>query len=124
MRGGGPGHWRAVQERGHEERLRPQLMLDRGFTVIELLIVVGIILAVSSVLGPTLRSRRLRANEDAAVAALRAIYEGQRRYAATCAHGGYAVALADLAKPPAGDREGFVPSAFALPDHRAHGYVI
>jgi len=51
-----------------------------------------------------------------AIGSLRAIVSAQSSYAASCAHGGYAVDLADLAKPPPGSSQGFI-----SPDLNANG---
>jgi len=59
------------------------------------------------------------AGKDAyAISSLRAIASGEMSYAATCAHGGYAVTLDDLAKPAAGSVTGFI-----SPDLATNGVV-
>src|SRR5580704_15334205 len=68
---------------------------DRGFTLIELLIVVAII---------------------AIIAALRAISSSEANYASSCGSGGYAIDLADLAKPPPASV-----NAFISPDLSSNG---
>jgi hypothetical protein len=51
---------------------------------------------------------RMSGNEASVVGSLRALNGAQSAYASSCAHGGYAVALADLAKAPAGSSQGFI----------------
>lgn len=53
---------------------------------------------------PTDKSDR----ESTAIGLLRAINSGQASYSSSCAAGGYAVDLADLAKAPTGSTQGFV----------------
>jgi prepilin-type N-terminal cleavage/methylation domain-containing protein len=81
---------------------------SRGFTVIELLVVVAIIGVVSSIAIPALLSARRSANQAAAVASLRALYSAQRAYASTCAHDLYASRLSQLSHPPRTGGEPFL----------------
>lgn len=74
-------------------------MQDRGFTLIELLIVMAIvgILAATAMAGH--RIARARANEVAAISALRAINEAQVAFSMTCGNQRYAPTLASLGAP-------------------------
>jgi prepilin-type N-terminal cleavage/methylation domain-containing protein len=72
---------------------------DRGFTLIELLLVmaiVGILLA-TAMAGH--RMTRVRAQETATIAALRAINEAQVAFSLTCGNDRYAPTLTSLAAP-------------------------
>jgi type IV pilus assembly protein PilA len=65
-----------------------------GFTLIEMLIVVAIILILAAITIPCLMPAKIAANEASAVASIRAINTAELSYQA--AYGGYAAALANL----------------------------
>jgi prepilin-type N-terminal cleavage/methylation domain-containing protein len=91
---------------------------QRGFTLIELVITVGIIGVVAAVALPQLLRARLSSHEASAAAGLRAISSAEANYAASCGAGGYATDLADLAKPPPLTTHGFI-----SPDLDANGVL-
>jgi type IV pilus assembly protein PilA len=67
-----------------------------GFSLIELLIVVAIILIIAAIAIPSFLSSRMSANEASAVANLRTVATAETAYAASYAAIGYSNALADL----------------------------
>lgn len=73
-----------------------------GFSLIELLIVVAIILIIAAIAIPNFLRSRISANESSAVTSLRTISTAQITYAATYPEVGFAADLTSLA-PPAGD---------------------
>jgi type IV pilus assembly protein PilA len=77
-------------------------MRQRGFSLIELLIVVAIILVIAAIAIPNLIRSRMRANEASAVSALRSINTAQGTYIINYATAGYADSLAKLGAPAGG----------------------
>ena len=67
-----------------------------GFSLIELLIVVAIILVIAAIAIPSFLSSRMAANESSAVASVRSVSTAETAYAASYAAIGYSVALTDL----------------------------
>ncbi len=75
---------------------------QRGFSLIELLIVVAIILALAAMAIPNLLRSKMSANEASAVSSLHAIANAQTTYQVTYPNIGYADQLTKLAYPPPG----------------------
>lgn len=71
-----------------------------GFSLIELLIVIAIILIIVTIAVPKLNNARMNASETAAIGALRAIHEAQVQYYST--YGRYAATLPELGPPTSG----------------------
>ncbi len=69
---------------------------QKGFSLIELLIVVAIILIIAAIAIPNLLRSRIAANEASAVGSLRTINTAQVTYAATYPAQGFATSLAIL----------------------------
>lgn len=72
---------------------------QQGFSLIELLIVVAIILIIAAIAIPNLLRARMAANESSAVASLRTISTGEITYQSTYPTIGYATALLNLGGP-------------------------
>ncbi len=97
--------------------------VSQGSPMVTVVVVVLVALVSIAVVGviaakavPGLLRARMSANEASAIGSLRAIISGQASYAASCAAGGYAVALEDLAKPAGDSGQGFIG-----PDLRTNG---
>jgi len=67
---------------------------ETGFTLMEMLIVIAIILIIAAVTIPSLTNAKMNANEASAVASVRAINQMEAAYQA--AYGGYAESLGNL----------------------------
>ena len=74
---------------------------NAGFSLIELLLVVAVILVISAMAVPNLVRARIAANEASAVGSLRAIDAAETTYAVTYPSIGFTCTLRDL-QPPAG----------------------
>ena len=75
---------------------------SRGFSLIELLIVVAIILVIAAIAVPALLRSKMSANEASAVSSIRTTATAQTTYAITYPYVGYADALTKLAAPAGG----------------------
>jgi prepilin-type N-terminal cleavage/methylation domain-containing protein len=67
-----------------------------GFSLIELLIVVAIILIIAAIAIPNLLKSKMTANEAAAAESIRTIDTGETTYAAMCPNVGYSATLVEL----------------------------
>lgn len=88
-----------------------------GFSLIELLIVVAIILILAAIAAPKLNQNRMQAQETAAIREIQTIHTAQTQYYSQ--FGRYATTLAELG-PPAGGAEG-MSGANLIPGELAKG---
>ena len=75
---------------------------EKGFSLIELLIVVAIILILAAIAIPNLLKSRITANEASAVASLRTINTAETTYMINYPNQGYADTLLKLSTPVGG----------------------
>jgi prepilin-type N-terminal cleavage/methylation domain-containing protein len=81
---------------------------ERGFSLVEVLIVIAILSILAAIAVPGLVRARMTGNETSAIASLRVTASSQIAYVATCGNGGYASNYAVLGTPPAGSTVGFI----------------
>jgi prepilin-type N-terminal cleavage/methylation domain-containing protein len=75
---------------------------QKGFSLIELLIVVAIILIIAAIAIPNLLRARMAANESSAVGSVRTLNTAEITYNSTYPTVGFATAIANLGSPAAG----------------------
>lgn len=78
------------------------MRVQKGFSVVELLIVVALILVICAIAIPGLLHSRVAANESLAISSMHQIDTAQSAYAATYPAIGYATSLAQLGPPANG----------------------
>ena len=79
-----------------EMREKNEMRKQKGFSLIELLIVVAIILIIAAIAIPNLLRARMAANESAAASSIRTLNTAQVSYITAYPQTGYAAAIANL----------------------------
>jgi type IV pilus assembly protein PilA len=75
---------------------RPPRRAQMGFSLIELLVVVAIILIIAAIAVPSLMRSKMAANEAGAAESVRTIITGETTYAASCTDTGFSATLKEL----------------------------
>src|SRR5882672_11881844 len=89
-------YWGVLRHPKSKEKSIHMRNKQKGFSLIELLIVVAIILIIAAIAIPNLIKSKMAANEAAAVGALRTLTTAEIAYATACPNIGFTATLADL----------------------------
>lgn len=95
---------------------------DRGFTLIEITLVVGLMCVVAAIAVPLLMRARMAGQESSALGSMRAVASAQSTYASSCSGGYFAPTLTRLTTAPAGGGDGFLGPDFAADPAVKSGY--
>lgn len=103
--------------------------LEAGFTLMELLIVISIMLILMLIAIPNMLNLRASANETSALESLRAVQEAETQYNATYPQDGYACSLAALggegkSGPPTAQEAQLLPNDLAAGEKSGYTFNI
>ena len=101
-----------------------RLARQRGFTLVELIVVILIVGVIAAMAAVRLSRARVAGNEASAIGSLRAINGAQSTYASSCGAAGDAQSLDDLAKPPSGSSRAFISPDLGFNGVLKSGYVV
>jgi prepilin-type N-terminal cleavage/methylation domain-containing protein len=103
---------------------RSRTRTQRGFTLIELMIVMAIIGVLLAIAFTEYRGMQARGNDASAVSSLRSIAAAQWQFALTCGNLKYVTVLSDLARPIPSTGEAFLsPDLTAVTPFEKSGYM-
>ena len=104
----------------------PSFVRDvRGFTLVELLIVMAVVAVLLSISVGAYRNARILGAEGSAIAAIEAINQAQFAYMQTCGHQHFAPSLVELGVPVPGTDRGFLsPDLTYAEQVRKSGYFL
>jgi prepilin-type N-terminal cleavage/methylation domain-containing protein len=107
-------------------KLTRRRALQRGFSLIELLIVIAIILIIAAIAVPKFNQQRMLANEMAVLRELETLYNAQTQYYSQ--FGKYASALTELGPPTSGaagpNGADLIPKLLAEGSHNGYRYTL
>lgn len=81
---------------------------EKGFTLVELVVVLAVISLIAAIAVPGLLRSRMTANETSAIASMRLTATAQIAYSATCGRAAFASSYIVLATPPAGTSVAYI----------------
>jgi type II secretory pathway pseudopilin PulG len=98
---------------------------QKGFTLLDMLFVIGLIGIISIIAMPRLLLARQSANASSAISTMRAIDSAQLTFALTCGGGFYAPKLTTLGVAPPGSNQAFLsPDVTSADTVTKSGYII